>query len=61
MNKRSLILERMWLVIALTTFILALFETIRKPLNQVYPLFIIAAISFFMFLLRRNLRKKINS
>jgi hypothetical protein len=51
----------MWLVIAFATLILAVFETSRKPFNQTYPLFIIAAISFFMFSLRRTVRKKINS
>lgn len=61
MNKRSLILERMWFVIAFVTLILAVIETSRKPFNQTYPLFIIAAISFFMFSLRRSIRKKINS
>lgn len=61
MNKRSIILERMWLVIAFATLILAIVETSRKSLNQTYPLFIIAAISFFMFSLRRTVRKKINS
>ncbi|MGQ9848055.1 MAG: hypothetical protein ACUVQP_11235 [Bacteroidales bacterium] len=61
MIKRSLILERMWLVIAFATLILAIFETSRKPFNQTYPLFVIAAISFFMYLLRRTTRRKINS
>lgn len=61
MNKRSLILERMWLVIAFVILVLAVFETSRKPFNQTYPLFIIAAISFFMYSLRKTIRKKINS
>jgi len=61
MNKRSLFLERMWLVIAIATLVLAVIESMRKPMEQTYPLFIIAVISFFMFSLRRTIRKKMNS
>lgn len=61
MNKRIVFLERMWLFFGIIALILAVVESIRKPINQIYPLFIISAISFFMFSLRRTIRKKMNS
>lgn len=57
MSKRSQILEIMWLIIAIVTLIVAIFESLRKPFMETYPLFIVSFISFFMFMLRKKLRK----
>jgi len=60
MNKRSILIETMWLIIAVVTLLIAIYETTRKPITETYPLYIIPGISVMMFSLRRTIRKNNN-
>lgn len=57
MNKRSKILEKMWLFISVITFVVAIYETYHKHISETYPLFIISGISAMMFALRKTIRQ----
>jgi|GEM_PF-4399179 hypothetical protein len=57
MNKRSIILEKMWLFISIIVLFIAIYETYHKHISETYPLFIISGISAMMFALRKNIRQ----
>ncbi len=60
MNKR-IIIERMWFTLFIITFILAVTESFRKNIWESYPLFIVAFICLLMYILRKNIRKKMSN
>jgi uncharacterized membrane protein HdeD (DUF308 family) len=60
-NRKIHFLEKMWLLFGIVTLILGIIDSFRKPISETYPLFIISGISFFMFTLRRTVRKKSES
>ena len=57
-NKAQIIIEKIWLIIAISTFILYLYEVYKNvSISESYPLLIITFISLIMFFLRRFVRK----
>lgn len=56
-NKLVYILEIVWLVLAILSFLAGLFTWYSEGLAESLMLFIIAIISLFMYFYRRKLRK----
>lgn len=56
-NSYGIILEYVWLVIALFSLSFGIFQIFRIGLKQSYPLLLILIIALSMFFLRRYLRK----
>ncbi len=60
-NKAPIIIEKIWLIIAVSTFIMYLYEVYKNvSISESYPLLIITFVSLIMFFLRRFVRKNNN-
>jgi hypothetical protein len=59
MSKKSIFIEKLWLAISIISLLLAIFETTRKSFKETYPFFVISAIAFLMYTVRKNIRKNI--
>ena len=58
MSKAPIVIEKIWLVIAIITLLLFFYELYKKvELSQSYPLLIIFFVSLLMYFLRRYIRK----
>jgi len=58
MNKKgAIILEYVWLVLAIFAALYGIYKSSRQGLNESYMFFIISAIAAFMYMLRKAMRK----
>ncbi|MDX9695617.1 MAG: hypothetical protein RBT49_07475 [Bacteroidales bacterium] len=57
-NKYFRALEILWLISSLLCIVTGIHQTINESLNKSFVFFILAILSFLMFLFRRNLRLK---
>lgn len=57
-NSVSIILEGLWLVIAIAMFVMGIYASINHGFKNSYTFFIITAIAAFLFYVRRSLRLK---
>ncbi|OFX36145.1 MAG: hypothetical protein A2X08_03110 [Bacteroidetes bacterium GWA2_32_17] len=57
LKKGKLILEYVWLILAIVAVIIGSYKVIYIGFNQSYIFYIIAAIACFMYMLRRAMRK----
>jgi hypothetical protein len=58
MNKKgALILEYVWLALAIFATLYGIYKSSQQGLGKHYVFFIISAIAAFMFILRRAMRK----
>jgi len=61
MNKRVFfILEIFWLIVGILGLGAGIYETILNGLKESWMFFLISAIGFGMYFMRRNLRKKMS-
>lgn len=62
MNKKgALILEYVWLTLAIIAVLIGIYKIIYTGLNQSYIFFIIAAVASFMYMIRKAMRKFIEN
>lgn len=58
LNNLNFILEIFWLIISISTFVLAVFNFIKFGIGNSYVFFIMALLSFLLYMARRTLRRK---
>jgi hypothetical protein len=62
MNKTlTLILEIFWFIVGVLGLVAGIHQTTRNGLKESWMFFLISAVGFGMFFIRRNLRKKQSS
>jgi hypothetical protein len=61
MNKKVLfVLEILWLIVGILGLAAGIHQTMRKGLKESWMFFLISAVGFGMYFMRRNLRKKLS-
>jgi hypothetical protein len=61
MNKQVyLILEIIWLIVGILGLFAGFYQTLQSGLKESWLFFLIAAVGFGMYFMRRNLRKKLS-
>jgi len=56
-NNTALVIEYVWMVCGIISFIIGLIETINNGIGKSYLFFVISALSFAVYSLRRSVRK----
>jgi len=57
-NRVTHILEIFWLIVAILSLLAGIHQSMNQGIKESWLFYLIAAIGFLMFYLRRNLRKK---